>query len=213
MSGRKTTLALSVVVPVYNEAKNVEKLIREISQALDGHAYEMIFVNDASTDDTAKTLAALKSDYPALRALGHRENAGQSRSLRSGILAANAPVIATLDGDGQNDPADIPALFAQYSREDAPETLRLVGGRRAKRKDSAAKKRRMIQAAVSKSLAVRLFCVFLILIISTVIFRRLCCAKGLRLSFATLITDKENLACLNIQISGGLWCRWLIYAV
>lgn len=131
---------LSVVVPVYNESENVGLLVQEIAQALDGTPYEMIFVNDRSTDDTEAALKALKKTYPALRVLSHRENAGQSRSLRTGILAAKAPVIATLDGDGQNDPADIPALFAQYSRDDAPEDLALVGGRRAKRKDSWAKR-------------------------------------------------------------------------
>lgn len=136
--------ALSVVVPVYNEDENVGKLIGEISaalrEALSGQTFEMIFVNDASTDETAAKLTALKAEYPQLRVLSHRSNAGQSRSLRSGILAAKAPVIATLDGDGQNDPADLPALFQQYCRDDAPENLRLVGGRRAKRQDSAAKK-------------------------------------------------------------------------
>ena len=72
--------------------------------------------------------------------LSHRQNSGQSRGVRSGILAARAPIIATLDSDGQNDPADIPNLFERLTREDAPGTLAMVGGRRAKRIDSAAKK-------------------------------------------------------------------------
>lgn len=131
---------ISVVVPVYNETGNVAKLAAEINAALQGRGFEMIFVDDASTDDTAASLAALKQDYPTLRVLSHRANAGQSRSLRSGIMAANAPFIATLDGDGQNDPADIPALFEQLIRGDAPENLHLVGGRRVDRQDSAAKK-------------------------------------------------------------------------
>lgn len=131
---------LSVVVPVYNEAENVEKLVREIHAALDGTDYEMNFVNDCSSDETEAVLQGLKSEFPALRVLSHRKNAGQSRAIRTGILAAKAPVIATLDGDGQNDPADIPALFAKFTRDDAPEKLGLVGGRRAKRKDSAAKR-------------------------------------------------------------------------
>ncbi|MGJ8563234.1 MAG: glycosyltransferase family 2 protein [Alphaproteobacteria bacterium] len=137
---KPTPLDLSVVVPVYNESENVGLLVQEIAQALDGMPYEMIFVNDRSSDDTEAVLKELKKTYPALRALSHIENAGQSRSIRTGILAAKSPVIATLDGDGQNDPADIPALFAQYSRKDAPENLALVGGRRAKRKDSWAKR-------------------------------------------------------------------------
>ncbi len=131
---------LSVVVPVYNEEENVANLAAEIAMALKGQAFEMIFVNDASSDTTEAVLKDLKSTYPELRALSHRKNAGQSRAVRSGVMAARSDVIATLDGDGQNDPADIPALFAQYSRKDRPENLALVGGRRAKRQDSWAKK-------------------------------------------------------------------------
>ena len=82
------SLEFSVVVPVHNESGNVAKLIGEIAAALDGRAYEMIFVDDASTDDTRAKLAELKAQYPALRVLGHRKNAGQSRAIRSGIMAA-----------------------------------------------------------------------------------------------------------------------------
>lgn len=131
---------ISVVVPVYNEAENVAKLVDEIATTFAGQAYEMIFVNDCSTDNTLAVLQGLKQTYPNLRALSHRVNAGQSRSVRTGILAARASIIGTLDGDGQNDPADLPAMYAQLTRADAPEGLQLVGGRRAKRIDSAAKK-------------------------------------------------------------------------
>ena len=131
---------LSVVVPVYNESENVSKLVDEIAVALAQTDYEMIFVNDASSDDTLSVLTSLKKDYPMLRAISHRKNAGQSRAVRSGIIAAKGQYIATLDGDGQNDPADIPALFEQITRNDAPDSLALVGGRRAKRQDSWAKK-------------------------------------------------------------------------
>ena len=131
---------ISVVVPVYNEGENVAKLVGEIAAALDGQRYEMVFVNDCSTDDTPAKLKALQADFPALRAVSHRQNAGQSRSVRTGILAANGAIIGTLDGDGQNDPADLPAMIAQLTRVDAADTLALVGGRRAKRQDSAAKK-------------------------------------------------------------------------
>lgn len=131
---------ISVVVPVYNEAENVNKLVGEIATALDGQSYEMIFVNDASSDDTEAALKALKDEYTALRVISHRQNAGQSRAIRSGILAAQSEYIATLDGDGQNDPADIPALYKTITRPSAPETLAMVGGRRAKRQDSWAKK-------------------------------------------------------------------------
>ena len=131
---------LSVVVPAFNEAENVENLAAEISAALAGIAHEMIFIDDASTDDTKSVLIDMKTRFPYLRVLSHRQNSGQSRGVRSGILTARAPIIATLDSDGQNDPADIPNLFAQLTRADAPDTLAMVGGRRAKRIDSAAKK-------------------------------------------------------------------------
>jgi len=75
-----------------------------------------------------------------LRVIGHRNNAGQSRAIRSGIMAARAPVIGTLDGDGQNDPADLPDLYRQLTRADAPESLKMVMGRRTKRKDTAWKR-------------------------------------------------------------------------
>jgi len=133
-------LNLSVVVPVYNEEDNVAKLVDEIAVALKGQVYEMIFVNDASTDGTLEKLLALKAEYPGLRPISHRKNAGQSRAVRSGIMAAKGIYIATLDGDGQNDPADIPALYEQITRKGAPNDLALVGGRRAKRQDSWAKK-------------------------------------------------------------------------
>ncbi len=140
MAKTDNPISYSVVVPVYNEQDNVGPLAGEIATALDGTDYEMIFVDDHSSDDTLKTLQDLKADYPALRVLHHRANSGQSRSVRSGILAARGDVIATLDGDGQNNPADIPAMLTQLERKDAPDNLALVGGRRAKRKDTWAKR-------------------------------------------------------------------------
>lgn len=134
------SLELSIVVPVHNEAGNVGALIDEIATALDGRAYEMVFVDDASSDDTRVELAKLKKDYPQLRVLGHRDNAGQSRAIRSGVLAARGRMVGTLDGDGQNDPADLPDLYRQLTRADAPETLKMVMGRRANRKDTAWKR-------------------------------------------------------------------------
>ncbi|WP_084399257.1 glycosyltransferase family 2 protein [Henriciella aquimarina] len=133
-------LEFSVVVPVHNESGNVESLVREIAAALDGRAYEMIFVDDASTDDTRAVLAALKETYPALRVLSHRKNAGQSRAIRTGVRAAHGRVVGTLDGDGQNDPADLPDLYRALTRQDAPEKLAMVMGRRTKRKDTAWKR-------------------------------------------------------------------------
>ncbi|MEY3234539.1 MAG: hypothetical protein RL230_1810 [Pseudomonadota bacterium] len=137
---RLEPLDISVVVPVHNESGAVASLVQEIAAALDGWAYEMIFVDDASKDDTHAKLVALKATYPALRVLANRNNAGQSRAIMNGVLAARAPVIGTLDGDGQNDPADLPALLQQLNRPDAPQGLGFVGGRRVKRQDSQAKK-------------------------------------------------------------------------
>ncbi|MDX2235244.1 MAG: glycosyltransferase [Hyphomonadaceae bacterium] len=134
------TIELSVVVPVYNEAGNAAALAREIAQALDGRSYEMIFVDDASRDDTRAELAAARQSLPALRIIGHRRNAGQSQAIRSGVLAARAPLVGTLDGDGQNDPADLPRLAARLARADAPEGLAMVSGVRSKRRDSSAKR-------------------------------------------------------------------------
>ena len=128
----------SVVVPVFDEGEAAPKLAREIAQAFGGENYEMIFVDDASRDDTKARLVALKAEIPQLRVLGHRRNSGQSRAVRSGVLAARGPIIVTLDGDGQNDPADAPRL-ARALRA-GPETLALVGGERVKRQDSSAKR-------------------------------------------------------------------------
>lgn len=131
---------ISVVVPAYDEAENVGRLAAQIDAAIGDMAYEMIFIDDASKDNTRAVLHALKADYPALRALAHRSNAGQSRGIRTGVMAARGGIIATLDSDGQNDPADIPKLYRQLTRPDAPQGLSMVGGQRAKRQDSQAKK-------------------------------------------------------------------------
>lgn len=131
---------LSVVVPVCNEAENVEPLAREIHAALAAGPYEMIFVDDGSTDDTAVILLRLKQHLPALRVLRHSFRSGQSAAVASGVRAARGAWVATLDGDGQNDPADIPKLVA--AREDpANRGVQLFqGNRRASRKDTAWRK-------------------------------------------------------------------------
>lgn len=134
------TIEFSVVVPVHNEAGNAAGLAREIAAALDGRSYEMIFVDDASRDDTRAELASLKAELPALRIVGHRKNAGQSRAVRTGVTAAQAPIVGTLDGDGQNDPADLPRLLSKFVRADAPADLGMIAGRRAKRQDSWSKR-------------------------------------------------------------------------
>jgi dolichol-phosphate mannosyltransferase len=133
-----STPYISVVVPVFDEAGAAPALAREIAQAFKGRHYEMIFVDDASRDGTRAALKALSGEIPQLRVLAHARNSGQSRALRSGILAALGAVIVTLDGDGQNDPADGPALVDALLA--GPPDLALVGGERVKRQDSAAKK-------------------------------------------------------------------------
>lgn len=132
-------LALSVVVPMYNEEGNAAELIDEIADAVASLNAEIIAIDDASTDKTREILTGLKPSVPNLRVLRHEKNAGQSRAVRTGVQAAKAPVIATLDGDGQNPPGNIPDLYAQLTREDAPPLLAMVAGERQKRQDSQAK--------------------------------------------------------------------------
>lgn len=128
----------SVVVPVFDEGGAAPALAREIAAAFAGENHEIIFIDDASRDDTKALLVALKAEIPQLRVLSHRKNSGQSRAVRSGVLAARAPIVVTLDGDGQNDPADAPRL-AKALKAGPPE-LALVGGERVKRQDSNAKR-------------------------------------------------------------------------
>lgn len=124
------------MVPVHNETDNVDTLIEEIHQALGNQdAYEMIFVDDGSTDDTLLKLKQAMSKYPALRVLHHRQSCGQSRAIHSGITAAHYDWIATLDGDGQNDPADIPHL-AEALRQQYSEKLWMLAGFRHRRNDT-----------------------------------------------------------------------------
>ena len=131
-------LELCVVVPAFNEAENLGPLAAEIDAALKDFTYEMIFVDDGSTDHSLQKLKDLKQHYPALRVLSHNVNAGQSRSLHSGIIAARAPIIATLDSDGQNDPADIPKLYQCLTRDENADNLAMIGGQRQNRQDSCA---------------------------------------------------------------------------
>jgi len=128
---------LSLVIPVHNEAENIMPLIGEIRAALDGTLeYEVVYVDDGSTDETPARLAEAGRDFPRLRVIHHRESCGQSTAVLTGVRAAAAPWIATLDGDGQNDPSDIPKLFAALQAPDRPADLMLVGGYRRKRRDT-----------------------------------------------------------------------------
>jgi len=131
-------VTLSVVVPVKDEAANVGPLAREIAAALVGEApHEIIFVDDGSSDGTPEALKALKAEIPTLRVLRHDRNLGQSRGIRSGAMAATGDIIITLDGDGQNDPADIPRLLRALEAE--PD-MGLVSGVRTKRQDTASRR-------------------------------------------------------------------------
>lgn len=131
-------VAVSVVVPVKDEAGNVGPLAREIAAALvGGPAHEIVFVDDGSTDGTAQALSGLKTEIPQLRVLRHDRNLGQSRGIRTGVQAARGDVIVTLDGDGQNDPADIPKLLTALAAES---DVGLVSGVRVKRKDTASRR-------------------------------------------------------------------------
>jgi glycosyltransferase involved in cell wall biosynthesis len=129
---------ISVVVPVFDEEGAAPDLAREIAAAFAGRSFEIVFVDDRSRDMTRAALVALKAEIPQLRVLTHEANSGQSRAIRSGVLAARGAIIVTLDGDGQNDPADGPKLVDALLAS-GPK-LALVGGERVKRQDSQAKK-------------------------------------------------------------------------
>ena len=134
-----TAVAVSIVVPVRNEAENVSPLIAEISAVLDGRwAYEIIYVNDGSTDATAERLAAVMKQRANLRQIRHATSAGQSAAVRSGVRAARGSIVATLDGDGQNNPAFLPDLIAAI--ENGGERVGLAAGQRVGRKDTGFKK-------------------------------------------------------------------------
>ena len=124
--------SVSIVVPVHNEAENIPALADEIAAALQGRRFEAIFVNDGSSDDSEKALAKLGKTRPWLRQIKHARSSGQSAAVRSGVRAARSPIVVTLDGDGQNDPAFIPKLIAAL--EGAPAKVGLVNGQRLKRK-------------------------------------------------------------------------------
>ena len=138
------TPQLSVVVPVFNEQDNVAPLIHEITAALRGRApddggdFEIVYVDDRSRDGTLDALRALKAQVPELRVVHHLSQSGQSTAIRNGVKAARGAWIATLDGDGQNDPADIPKLLAKRA-ESAPD-IKLFAGWRVNRQDSGSKR-------------------------------------------------------------------------
>ena len=133
-----STIEISVLVPVMNEAGNIRPLIEEISAVLTGRRFEIIYVDDASTDDSPAELASCAADIPELRVLRHQTRAGQSAAIRSALLAARGELIGVLDGDGQNVPADLPALEAALLAETGKTgATGMAAGIRARRQDSA----------------------------------------------------------------------------
>ena len=131
------TTYLSVVVPVHNENENLRPLIEEIEASVAGlGGHEIVYVDDGSTDDTLARLDSLRPEFPRLRVLRHKRCCGQSTALRTGILAARGEIIATLDGDGQNDPANIPAMLEAWKNLNQSGQGALVAGYRRNRKDT-----------------------------------------------------------------------------
>jgi len=139
--------AVSVVVPVRNEAGNIAPLVAEIAGALKDRSFEIVYVNDGSRDATEQELRALMSERPWLRQIRHTQSCGQSAAIRTGVATARAPLVVTIDGDGQNDPAFIPALIAAF--EAGAPRVGLIAGQRVGRKATAFKK---VQSRVANSI-------------------------------------------------------------
>jgi dolichol-phosphate mannosyltransferase len=146
-SSDTAAIAVSIVVPVRNEAENIAPVIGEIAAALDGRwNYEIIYVNDGSTDATPERLTSAMKSRPNLRQVRHAVSTGQSAAVRSGVRAAHGAIVATLDGDGQNNPAFLPALISAI--EQGGERTGLAAGQRVGRKDTGFKK---IQSRIANS--------------------------------------------------------------
>ena len=133
---------LSVIVPVRDEAENIAPLIAEIEAALGGSGpFEIVYVDDGSRDETPARLRAIRAANPRLVVVRHKESCGQSQAVATGVKFARGAIIATIDGDGQKDPADIPRLVERLRTEPADRRdLLLVAGRRTKRKDTLTKR-------------------------------------------------------------------------
>lgn len=132
--------AISVVIPMLNEAPNVATVLADVEGALLQIPHETIIVDDGSTDGTGQRVRAFLPSVPALRLLTHSRPRGQSTAVWNGVQAARAPLVAVLDGDGQNDPADLPGLLAVMKRESRPTgrpPLGMVMGHRVRRRDTA----------------------------------------------------------------------------
>jgi dolichol-phosphate mannosyltransferase len=132
---------LSIVIPAKNESENLEFVTAGIAEACAAFApFEIIYVDDGSTDDTAAQVLALRDRFPMLRLVQHAESAGQSAAISSGVQFARGSVICTLDGDGQNPPSEIPKLLAKLDGRRFPAGVGLVAGQRVDRQDTASKR-------------------------------------------------------------------------
>jgi dolichol-phosphate mannosyltransferase len=132
---------LSVVVPVRNEAENVAAVAAEVCQTLRGQfAFELIFADDGSSDGTAEVLKEMRPSYPEMRVIRLDRPAGKSRALIAAVSAARAPVVCTMDGDGQDDPRFIRDFWAAMARDGRPDLDRLVCAHRTNRRDSRTKR-------------------------------------------------------------------------
>jgi dolichol-phosphate mannosyltransferase len=140
MADRTDVVDLSVVIPVRNEAENIAPLVEEIRSALEGSIrYEVVFVDDGSEDATPAEVARLAAEVPKVRLIRHAHHCGQSGAIRTGVRAARADWVTTLDGDGQNDPADIPKLWRLGMATSGSAPL-LVNGHRKRRQDRWSKR-------------------------------------------------------------------------
>jgi len=139
--------AISVVVPVRNEAGNIAPLVAEVEAALEGHAFEVVFVNDGSRDTTEAELRGLMARRGWLRLIRHVDPCGQSAATLTGVKAARAPIVVTIAGDGEDDPAYIPKLIVAL--ESAAANTGLVAGQRRGRKATAFKK---LQSRIGNSI-------------------------------------------------------------
>jgi glycosyltransferase involved in cell wall biosynthesis len=140
---------LSLVIPAYNERENFAPLLTEIAGALNGRSYEVVVVDDGSTDGSSDVLKTLQHDHPALRVVSFEANAGQTAAFAAGFRAARGAVIVTLDADLQNDPADIPRLLDAMDRSGAT----AVAGYRVARRDTAWKR---VQSVIANGVRNRL---------------------------------------------------------
>lgn len=136
IAGRSAAPALAVVIPARNEAENLAPLIPEIAAVLAGSAYEIVVVDDGSTDDTPAVVERLAGEGVPVRRVIHARSLGKSAALVTGVRATTAPLVVTLDGDGQNDPTIVPVVTARF----ADPSIGLIAGQRVGRKSSAAKK-------------------------------------------------------------------------